>query len=77
MTGLLLSQASGRPMIVIPAGTDPAGVPIGAQLIAAHWHGKHLLDIADAITTITGIFNPTRKMKPQNCLKHPLCHTGP
>jgi amidase len=58
ITALLLSQASGCPMIVIPAGTDPSGVPIGAQLIAPRWHDEHLLAIAEAITAITGTFQP-------------------
>jgi amidase len=33
VTALMLSQVSGCPMVVIPAGTDSNGVPFGAQLI--------------------------------------------
>jgi len=55
---LLLSQASGCPMVVIPAGSDPNGVPIGAQLIGPRWHDEKLLAIAETITATTRGFQP-------------------
>jgi amidase len=55
---LLLSQASGCPMVVIPAGTDTNGVPFGIQLIGRRWHDEQLLAIAEAITAVTAGFRP-------------------
>jgi amidase len=55
---LKLSQVSGCPMIVIPAGTDSNGVPVAAQLIGPRWQDERLLAIAEAITTATGGFRP-------------------
>jgi Asp-tRNA(Asn)/Glu-tRNA(Gln) amidotransferase A subunit family amidase len=55
---LMLSQVSGCPMIVIPAGTDSSGVPFGLQLIGPRWHDERLLAIAEAITSATGGFRP-------------------
>jgi amidase len=58
MSALLLSQASGCPMVVLPAGTDSNGVPYAVQLVAPRWHDERLLDIAEAITAATGGFRP-------------------
>jgi amidase len=55
---LKLSQASGCPMVVIPTGTDPNGVPFAAQLMGPRWRDEHLLAIAEAITAVTGGFRP-------------------
>jgi amidase len=53
---LLLSQASGCPMVVIPAGIDGNGVPFGIQIIGRRWHDERLLAIAEAIAAVTGGF---------------------
>ena len=53
---LMLSQVSGCPMVVIPAGTDSNGVPFGIQVIGRRWHDEQLLTITEAITTVTGGF---------------------
>ena len=58
MQALMLSQVSGCPMVVIPAGTDSNGVPCAVQLIGPRWHDERLLDIAEAITAATGGFRP-------------------
>jgi amidase len=58
MAALMLSQVSGCPMVVIPAGTDSNGVPYAVQLIAPRWHDERLLDIAEAITAAAGGFRP-------------------
>ena len=42
---LELSQASGCPMVVIPAGTDGNGVPFGLQVMGPRW-AERLLAIA-------------------------------
>jgi len=51
---LMLSQVSGCPMVVIPAGTDSNGVPFAAQLIGPRWQDERLLAIAEAITAAAG-----------------------
>ena len=43
LAALMLSQVSGCPMVVIPAGTDGNGVPFGAQLIGPRWQDERLL----------------------------------
>ena len=53
---MMLSQVSGCPMVVIPAGTDSNGVPFGIQVIGRRWHDEQLLTITEAITTVTGGF---------------------
>jgi amidase len=53
---LMLSQVSGCPMVVIPAGTDSNSVPFGIQVIGRRWHDEQLLAITEAITTVTGGF---------------------
>ena len=55
---MLLSQVSGCPMVVIPAGIDAHGVPFGIQLIGRRWRDEQLLAIAEAITPVTGEFQP-------------------
>lgn len=55
---LELSQASGCPMVVIPAGTDGNGVPFGLQVIGPRWGDERLLAIAEAIAPLTGGFRP-------------------
>jgi amidase len=55
---LELSQASGCPMVVIPAGLDGNGVPFGLQVIGPRWADERLLAIAEAIAPLTGGFQP-------------------
>ena len=55
---LELSQASGCPMVVIPAGIDGNGVPFGVQVIGPRWADERLLAIAEAISAVTGGFQP-------------------
>lgn len=56
LVALMLSQVSGCPMVVIPAGTDSNGVPFGIQVIGRRWYDERLLAIAEAIATVTGGF---------------------
>ena len=58
LAALMLSQVSGCPMVVIPAGTDSNGVPFAAQLIGARWQDERLLAVAEAITAAVGGFRP-------------------
>ncbi len=58
MAALMLSQASGCPMVVIPAGTDSNGVPFAVQLVGPRWQDERLLAIAEAITAAAGQSEP-------------------
>ena len=53
---LELSQASGCPMVVIPAGLDDNGVPFGVQVLGPRWADERLLAIAEAIAAVAGGF---------------------
>jgi amidase len=55
---LELSQVSGCPMVIIPAGIDGNGVPFGLQLMGPRWADERLLAIAEAIAAVTGGFQP-------------------
>ncbi len=41
-----LSNLTGLPGITVPAGTDVDGLPIGIQIIGAHWCEMRLLEVA-------------------------------
>ena len=58
LAALMLSQVSGCPMVVIPAGTDSNGVPFAVQLIGPRWQDERLLAIAEAVTVAAGGFRP-------------------
>lgn len=55
---LELSQVSGGPMVVVPAGLDGNGVPFGIQVLGPRWADERLLAIAEAIAAVTGGFQP-------------------
>jgi len=57
---LELSQVSGCPMVVIPAGIDGHGVPFGLQVMGRRWADERLLAIAEAMAAVTGGFQPPR-----------------
>ena len=44
--------------LVIPAGIDGNGVPFGLQVMGPRWADERLLAIAEAITAVTGGFQP-------------------
>lgn len=47
---------TGSPAVVIPAGKTKGGLPVGVQLVGKRWHDMHLLDLAEQVSQITGIF---------------------
>jgi len=51
-----LSQISGCPMVVIPAGVDGQGLPFGLQIIGRRWDDERLLEIAESVSELTGGF---------------------
>ena len=57
-----MQQVSGCPTVVIPAGIDATGVPIGIQIIGRRWHDKQLLAIVEAITAVVGGFQSPAKI---------------
>ncbi len=47
---------TGHPVVTLPAGTSPEGLPIGVQLVGARWSESRLLGIAQAMAAaIPGI----------------------
>ncbi len=47
---------SGHPVVVLPVGRDPEGLPIGVQAVGARWHDERLLVIATRLAEIAGPF---------------------
>ena len=45
---------TGHPVVVIPIGTTPAGLPIGIQLVGKRWREMELLAIAQSIDRVLG-----------------------
>jgi amidase len=51
-----ISPLTGLTSVVIPAGLDSQGLPIGVQLIGRRWEDERLLPIAVRVAAITGGF---------------------
>ncbi len=51
-----LSQVSGSPMVVVPAGVDGQGLPFGLQILGRRWDDERLLYIAESLSDLTGGF---------------------
>ena len=51
-----LSQISGCPMVVVPAGVDDRGLPFGLQVLGRRWDDERLLTIAETLSNLTGGF---------------------
>jgi amidase len=51
-----LLAVSGCQMVVVPAGVDNQGLPFGLQLLGKRWDDERLLDIAEALSKLTGGF---------------------
>ncbi len=49
-----LFNLTGQPVVVIPVGLDPDGLPIGIQIVARRWGEARLLAIAAAISALVG-----------------------
>lgn len=48
-----LSNVSGCPMIVLPAGVDREGLPFGIQILGRRWHDERLVSIAQVVSDLT------------------------
>ena len=48
-----LSQISGCPMVVVPAGVDSRGLPFGLQVLGRRWDDERLLMIAHLLSEVT------------------------
>ena len=44
--------ALGVPAVTVPAGSGPAGLPIGLQLVGSTWGDHHLLAVAEAVAPV-------------------------
>jgi amidase len=49
-------NATGHPVVVIPAGFSKDGMPIGLQIVGRRWHDMELLDMAKLIDKAAGQF---------------------
>lgn len=50
----LLSPSTGHPAVVIPAGSDSHGLPIGVQVIGRRWDDERLIRIAELVAEVSG-----------------------
>jgi amidase len=51
-----LFNYTGHPAVVLPYALDPAGLPIGIQLVGKRWSESRLLAVAEALAEVTGAF---------------------
>ena len=49
---------TGNPVVVVPVGFSPAGLPMGVQIVGRRWCDRELLAIAKQIAKVTGDFTP-------------------
>ncbi|RJP95331.1 MAG: amidase [Desulfobacteraceae bacterium] len=49
-------NATGNPVITIPAGYSEDGMPIGLQIVGRRWHDMELLDMAEMIDAAAGAY---------------------
>ncbi|PKN46122.1 MAG: hypothetical protein CVU59_07015 [Deltaproteobacteria bacterium HGW-Deltaproteobacteria-17] len=54
---------TGSPVVVLPMGRSREGLPMGCQLVGRRWEDMALLDVAEALSEVTGPFVPP----PQRC----------
>lgn len=47
---------TGHPVVVIPIGRDPDGLPIGVQIVGRRWGEERLLAIAEKLVEVAGPF---------------------
>ncbi len=47
---------TGHPALVVPAGLDDEGLPIGVQLVGPRWGEERLLRVAETVTEVIGGF---------------------
>jgi amidase len=52
----LLSPSTGHPTIVVPAGRDSHGLPIGVQVIGRRWDDERLIRIAELAAEVSGSY---------------------
>lgn len=53
-----LAALAGLPAVVVPAGLDPAGLPVGVQLVGPHLEDRTVLELAALLERLTGGFRP-------------------
>jgi amidase len=49
---------TGHPVVVIPIGRDPDGLPIGIQIVGRRWEDERVLAIAAILAEAAGRFEP-------------------
>jgi amidase len=46
-------QVAGHPVVTIPIGQSPEGLPNGMQVVGRRWQEMALLDVAEQIAALT------------------------
>jgi amidase len=60
MAHSLLASLTGHPAVVLPLVQSSEGLPIGVQVIGRLWEDMALLNVAEALTEVTGPFRRPR-----------------
>jgi len=47
---------TGSPVVVLPFSLSGEGLPIGVQVVGRRWRDMELLNVAEALTEVTGTF---------------------
>ena len=50
----IIFNLTGHPVVTIPIGSSPDGLPIGIQVVGRRWHENALLDVASEISSAAG-----------------------
>ena len=56
MAHSLIASLTGHPAVVLPLALSGEGLPIGVQVTGRRWEDMALLNVAEALTEITGPF---------------------
>lgn len=49
-------NVTGSPVVTLPAGYTPDGLPVGIQIVGRRWHDSELIEIAKQIDTVLGAY---------------------
>jgi amidase len=49
----IIFNMTGHPVVTLPIGQSPTGLPIGMQVVGRRWQEMALLDVAEQIAALT------------------------
>ncbi len=58
---------TGSPVVVLPFSLSGDGLPIGVQVVGRRWRDMELLNVAEALTGVTGPFQSPKVFQPACC----------